>query len=151
MEQALTSFFSIQTLVFCIVVYFAVQGFRTISEAIAKKVSMQRFEHLNQHISDAWTNVILPSAPIVIGGLIAAFILSYPYPPPFDKGLYSRVFYGIVCGGACSEVYRFFRFYVKKFLPDNMKKKIDELTPNPGPGSDPPLPPDVNSDKNEMI
>lgn len=46
---------------------------------------------------DLWEKVILPIAPIILGGLIAIFATKYPYPDGLVS-LSSRVIFGMVAG-----------------------------------------------------
>jgi hypothetical protein len=150
MEQALNGFFSIQTIVFCVVIYTIVQILRSTMEHLYKALHIKVSPHFQEHLTDFWEQWFLPGAPIVVGFLLGWFIVAYPYPDPFAKTLSGRMFFGVVAGGASGYVYRFFRFYVKKFLPAEVNKKVDEtLGPVPSLSDSNPPPPEEAAVKDE--
>ncbi len=61
-----------------------------------------------------YRELILPISPILIGGLLAGLVSSYPFPEAFST-LWARVALGAVGGLASAHVYRIARqFIVKK-------------------------------------
>jgi hypothetical protein len=140
-DQVLNAFFSIQTVVFCVVVYTIVQIVRSTLERLYKALHLKVSAHFEEHLKDFWEQWFLPGAPIITGFLLGWLVSQYPYPDPFVKTLGGRMFFGIVAGGASGYVYRFFRFYVKKFLPPEVNKKLDSVlgtVPSISPDSTPP-------------
>jgi len=138
MDKIISAFFSVTTLAFCVMIYFITQGFRMIVERIASIVTPFINQNYKKHIYDIWRETILPIAPMVIGALFTLIFLKYPYPIEFSTATSARVVFGIICGGASGYVYSVVRFYVKKYLPDDINKKLDALTPLPPPaGTDP--------------
>jgi hypothetical protein len=127
MENALTNFFTTQTMIFCLIVYLIVQFFRSSVHFIYTKLENHLPKVADTFLEDMWNEFILPVAPILTGCLIAYFVKNYPYPDTFTKTTQSRVFFGGVAGISCGHVYRFFRFYVKKYLPDQINAKIDKI------------------------
>ena len=127
MESVLTSFFSVSTIVFCIVLSFIVLIIRRLVEAAAKKVAKYFPDKWEPWWVEFWREWVLPVLPIVLGVLIAFFVPLYPFPELFAATSAGRIFFGAVCGGASGYVYRFFKFYLKKLLPNNIKEKAEQI------------------------
>jgi hypothetical protein len=137
MEGILASFFSVETIVFCIVVWFAVLILRRIIQGLGKKIAYIFPDKWEPWWIEAWREWILPAMPIVLGGLMAFGIPAYPFPEAFAASSTGRVFFGLVAGGASGYAYRFFKFYLKKFLPEKVQaieEKISENVPPPDEG-----------------
>jgi hypothetical protein len=63
--------------------------------------------------ANIWRLFILPTMPVVFGGLVGGLIDTYPYP----AGLVSRpthVMYGMVCGFAAGWAYRILKAVVER-------------------------------------
>ena len=124
MESQITSFLSLETIAFSLVVYIFCQIVRTSTEKTIGKLRWPFItEHFKTHIKDFWNEAFLPILPIVAGGVAAYFLPFYPYPPSFSTTLTSRIFFGIIAGGMSGVVYKTAKFYLRKNIPDNMKKK----------------------------
>jgi hypothetical protein len=124
------SLFTIQFLVFGIVIGVVTQILRTLIEGICLRIEPylpQWMDKYKEHIKLNWSNVILRGLPILVGVLISYFIVSYPYPAIFATSVWGRVFFGIVAGSAANIIYPFFRFYLKTYLPDNIKDQANGL------------------------
>jgi hypothetical protein len=119
MENALSQFLSLQTIVYCIVIYFITMGFRFVIEALAVKVAYVFPDKWEPQFIEAWREWILPSAPVILGGVVAYALPMYPYPEVFATSITARVFFGMVAGGASGNAYRFFKYYVNKFTPSS--------------------------------
>lgn len=70
----------------------------------------------NEKINHFWTELFLPTFPMIIGGLIGAFVISYPYPAPFADGQAGKIFFGVGCGFISSWVYRIVKNYFVKLV-----------------------------------
>ena len=103
MPSVLNGVFTLSTGVFCFGVYFFVRLLRELMEA--KWPSLLK--------NATWKDVVLPTAPIAFGGLIALVASSYPYPSSFT-GVWGRVAFGIVMGGFSGWAYRIFKKIVVK-------------------------------------
>lgn len=131
MENVLTQFFSIETVVFCIGIYMLVLGFRKAIESAAPYIAPIFPDKFEPWWIEFWREWLLPNAPIIFGALIAVFVVDYPYPEVFAKSWPGRFFFGLVAGGASGNTYRFANYYIKKLVPkktDELKKKIDEVS-----------------------
>jgi len=122
MEGVLTQFLSMQTLIFIVIVYLAVATFRKVIEALAPKIAPIFPDKYEPWWVDFWHEWVLLAAPSVIGGLIAYFVESYPYPEMFANSTPGRVFFGIVAGLICNNTYKF----LKKKINQLMSKRVEE-------------------------
>lgn len=127
METALLSLFSLVFFVFAFGINIVVMAFRAIVEAIFKKLDVVLPDKVEDFLGDVWNEWILPAAPIVIGGLMAYFIADYPYPQEFAASASGRMFFGLIAGFFSATVYRFAKFNIKKYVPDEIKAKVDGL------------------------
>jgi hypothetical protein len=124
METTLLSLFSLVFFVFAFGINVVVIAFRAIIEAIFKKVKIVLPEKLKGFLLDVWNEWILPAAPVIIGGLMARFISDYPYPQEFASSASGRLFFGLIAGFFSATVYRFAKFHIKKYVPEEIKSKI---------------------------
>jgi hypothetical protein len=127
METALLSLFSLVFFVFAFGINFVVMAFRAIIEAIFKKAEIILPKKLEDFLIDVWNEWILPAAPVVIGGLMARFISDYPYPQEFAASASGRLFFGLIAGFFSATVYRFAKFHIRKYVPDEVKAKVGGL------------------------
>lgn len=116
MDQILNNFLSVQTVIFCLIAYIITQIIRTLIEKIGNKVNLYISNKVTKYIYETWRETFLPLIPLFIGGILAYKLDSYPFPVPFNTSISARIFYGIICGGASGFVYRFIRFYIKRYL-----------------------------------
>ncbi len=138
LNNALSVIFSLQTILFCLGVYLPVLIARRVLEAIFRAVSKRlpaKLTKYNDWLSHLWLDWVLPAAPVVLGGLLAAFVKQYPYPEAIvDSGL-ARVFFGLVAGFASAYVYRGFKAFLSKILPQKTTEQLSSVA-----GSNPPDP-----------
>ena len=87
------------------VAYFATLGFRFAIEKLATKIAYVFPDKWEPMFVEAWREWILPSGPVVLGGLIAYLFPMYPYPEVFAASITARVFFGMVAGGASGYAY----------------------------------------------
>lgn len=80
---------------------------------------------LNKKINHFWTELFLPTYPIIIGSLIGGLVTSYPYPEIFVNGLAGRIFFGACCGFISGWIYRIVKNYFLKFS-GNSENLTDE-------------------------
>ncbi len=81
-------------------------------------------------LGGVWQQLVLPTLPVLLGGVAGWFISSFPYP----DGLASQsthVMYGLVCGFAAGWAYRIFKAVAEKKwnvkLPGDPDDKIGAL------------------------
>lgn len=128
MESALLSLFSLVFFVFAFGIAIVVMGFRAFVEAVYTRLKPILPDKFEDFLADVWKEWILPAAPIIIGGLLAYFVADYPYPADFAGSVSGRVFFGLIAGFFSSTVYRFAKYHLKKYLPEEMKKKVDAIS-----------------------
>lgn len=132
MDGAVTSFFSMTTVIFAIVVWFLTVAFRSIVESIALRVAYIFPDKYEPYWVDVWKEWVLPAAPIVIGGLVAFLVPTYPYPAVFAASESARIFFGLVAGGASGYSYRFFKHKLNQLLPQKVKELEDKVSEHTG-------------------
>ena len=137
MDNALTGFLSIETVIFAIVIWFATLAFRFIIQGAARQVAHIFPDKYEPYWIDLWREWMLPATPVVLGGLLAFFISDYPYPSMFASSAMARVFFGLVAGGAAGYAYRFFKNKLDQLLPKRVKELRDKLSSfPPGPNKE---------------
>jgi|SRR5690606_1815101 len=129
MENVLTDLFSLQTLIFIVIIYLATATFRkVIEQGLAPKVAKFFPDKWEPWWIDFWREWVLLSAPSVIGGLIAFFVDSYPYPEIFAGSVPGKVFFGIVAGLVCNNTYKFLKKKIQQLMPQRVKEEEEKLT-----------------------
>lgn len=128
MEGVLNQFLSMQTLIFVVIVYLAVATFRKVVESLAPKIAPIFPDKYEPWWVDFWHEWVLLSAPSVIGGLIAYFVESYPYPEMFADSTPGRVFFGIVAGLICNNTYKFLKKKINQLMPKRVEEEEKKLT-----------------------
>ena len=136
MESAITGFLSIPTVIFAIVIWFITVAFRFVIERLALRIAYVFPDKWEPYWVDAWREWILPAAPVVIGGLVAYFVSSYPYPEVFASSDTARVFFGLVAGGLAGYAYRFFKYKLDQLLPERVKQMRNKVAGVLPPASD---------------
>ncbi len=101
--------FVIEGGVFCLFVGVIVYFLRSIVEFYPSILANKKINHF-------WTELFLPTIPMIIGGLIGYFVTTYPYPTPFDTGQAGRIFFGAGCGFISGWVYRVVKNYFLKLI-----------------------------------
>lgn len=129
MEQALMSIFSMSFLVFALVIAIAVLTIRNLVEFLFKKAEVVIPDKIEDVLRDVWREWVVRGLPLVIGGLFGLFLTGYPYPADFAGSDSGRVFFGLIAGLFSSTIYSFAKFHVRKYLPENIKQKIDNMNP----------------------
>jgi len=99
----------LQIIVFCIFVALIVYVTRIFVEFYPPILANKKINHF-------WTELFLPTFPIFIGGLIGAFVNSYPYPTLFVDSQAGRIFFGASCGFISGWIYRIVKNYFMKLI-----------------------------------
>lgn len=129
MENVLTNLLSLQTLIFIVIVYLATATFRKVVEkGLAPRVAKFFPDKWEPWWIDFWEEWVLLAAPSIIGGLIAFFVESYPYPEIFAKSKSGTVFFGIVAGLICNNTYKFLKKKIQQLMPQRVKEEEEKLT-----------------------
>ncbi len=128
MDGVISQFLSMQTLIFIVIVYIAVATFRRVIESLAVKIAPIFPDKYEPWWVDLWDEWILLAAPSVIGGLIAYFIDSYPYPEIFSESTPGRVFFGMVAGLICNNTYKFLKKKINQLMPKRVEEEEKKLT-----------------------
>jgi hypothetical protein len=140
MLDAVTGFFTIETIVFCVVIWFATLIVRRVVQKVAKLIGRVFPDKWEPYWINLWREDILPWLPLVTGGALAWQIDDYPYPESLAVSLSSKIFYGIVCGAISGLVYRRIKPLIKKFAPKKVKEIEKKLTEGLGPEDEETLP-----------
>jgi len=127
-DQVLDGFFSIQAVIFAIVIWLEVLVVRKIVETSAKKIAPVFPDKWEPWWVESWREWLLPGAPIVFGGLTAYLVPQYPLPEVFTTSDAGRVFCGLALGLASGYVYPRVLYYYRKFLPKKVDEKVEEIT-----------------------
>ena len=127
METVLGILFSLQTVIFCLVIAFAVLVLRRVTEAFAKKVAKIFPDKWEPWWILSWRDWILPGLPFLLGGLAGWLIPSYPYPEALATTVVARVFFGLVAGGFSGYVYRSAKSLLSKVLPEKQAEQVKEV------------------------
>lgn len=130
MEGALLALFTPSVLVFGVVVWMATLFFRKVIEALALKIAHIFPDKYEPWWQEAWREWVLPAAPIIFGGLAVLLFPTYPFPEMFET-TDSKVFLGVVLGGASGYVYRWAKFQFMKYMPEKMKELDKKLSLSP--------------------
>ena len=115
MDDFISQFFTVNVIVFSLVIWVAVWVLRKVIELYFKKITSY----------ESWRELFLPVLPVVVGGLLAVVAKQYPFPELFAKSVSSRMFLGIVCGMFSGFVYKLIK---KNFVEKLTAKKEDEKT-----------------------
>jgi hypothetical protein len=126
-DTVLESLFSIQTIVFAVVIYLQVLIFRKLIETAASKVAYIFPDKWEPFWVELWREWILPAIPVIFGGLTSYLVVQYPYPEVFASSDAGRIFFGLVAGLAAAYVYPRVLFYYRKFLP----AAVENVLPTP--------------------
>lgn len=127
-DQVLDGFFSIQAVVFAVVIWLEVLLLRKLVEVSAKKVAPIFPDKWEPWWVELWREWILPGAPIVLGGLTAGLVTQYPLPEVFANSAAGRVFCGLALGLASGYVYPRVLYYYRKFLPKKVDEQVEQIT-----------------------
>ena len=128
MESALLSLFTLSFFLFAFGVAVAVGAIKTILEAIYFRLKIVIPDKFEGFLEDFWNEWVLPAAPVVAGGVLAFFLSDYPYPEGFVGSVSGRVLFGIIAGFFSGSVYRFAKYHLKKYLPEELQKKLEDVS-----------------------
>lgn len=105
MSNVLEQLLTVPNFIFCIIIAVIIEAKnRIISYYFPKTDDNKLYQEL-----------ILPLAPILVGGVLAGLVKTYPYPEMFTASSGARVLFGCVAGLASAHIYRIAKnFLVKK-------------------------------------
>lgn len=129
MESTILSIFSASVLLYAVVVAILILIIRRSVEAFFKKAfaAISFTDKYEDKIIFIWKEWVLRVLPMVVGGLLAYFLSSYPFPEEFAASDSGRTILGIIAGLFSSQVYGFVKVHVEKYLPKNIKEKVEQL------------------------
>lgn len=107
MDQFIQTFLSWHLIIFCLsisAITFVLKKFANF--AVTKIKIMKKFH-------DFWFQVLTPTIPVIIGGIMSYFMGSYPFPEEISTTS-SRVFFGFVAGMFSGLVYKVIKSYISK-------------------------------------
>lgn len=129
MEQSFLSLFTTSFFVFALVIAIIIIIIRNIVEAIFRKLSLVIPDKIENILLDFWREWVLRGLPIILGGVIALYASQYPFPEEFAASESGRIFIGIIAGLFSSTVYSFTKFHAKKYIPKQIKEKLNNINP----------------------
>lgn len=106
MTDIFTDLFSFDMVAFCLAIFALVWIFRKGVELTFPKIINIIY----------WRELIIPSAPLILGGVGAALLSKYPYPETFGASAGSRAVFGICAGFISGWVYQI----IKKIFLDKL-------------------------------
>lgn len=109
----LSTLLSWQFVLLCLAISAIIFVLRTVIDFIIKS--------LNKKIS-LWDDVILPAAPVVLGGLMGWQMDSFPYPDNLTNKDF-RIIFGLVAGFLSASVYRMIKATIIKKVSDTIGDK----------------------------
>ena len=104
---------STSVIVLCLVIFSLAWIIRNSFETFWAKLLVK-----GTKLNKVWEELVLPTLPLVLGGVIGGFVEFYPYPEQFT-GTTSRVFFGIFAGLISGLIYR--------LVKQNLLKKIKDI------------------------
>lgn len=126
MENVISSFLTLPTIIFMVIIYLAVLVFRKGVEFSGRKIAYVFPDKYEPWWTMVWREYVLLAAPSIFGGLIAFLFTGYPFPEVFNSNIWARISFGIVAGLCTNNAYTFFNFHIKKFLPKKVKEVTDK-------------------------
>lgn len=92
--------------------------------ATVVEVTRRFVEYFEKDMKDLklWNNLILPVAPVFLGGIVAGLIKMYPYPAEIHSTT-ARIVFGLVAGLMSGFVYRALKAFINNFI----KSKTDSV------------------------
>lgn len=118
MDEVILQFFSLPTLVLCLVVWCLVWFLRKVTEHFWTASKTNKL----------WNSLGLPVLPLVTGGLIGLLAKQYPFPEIFAASMSGRVFFGVVCGLASAHIYRIIKKFLKSKEDSSVDVDLEDLT-----------------------
>lgn len=99
-------------LLFGVFVFFLIEGFRRAVEALFPRIKTD-----GTLLEALWHDVLLALVlPMMVGGVLAACLATYPYPDSLKSAWKLRFIYGFVVGGFSSNLYRLVRALYNKYV-----------------------------------
>ena len=113
----LSTLLSWQFVLLCLAVSAIIFVFRTVVDFTIKSLGKT---------SSLWEDVILPSSPVILGGLMGWFMDSFPYPDNLTSKDF-RIIFGLVAGFLSASVYRMIKAtIIRKVIDAIGDKKIED-------------------------
>jgi uncharacterized membrane protein len=112
MDAAIQTLLSWQFLMFCLAIAAMTFVFRKFIEYFIHKYM--------KNCHKFWSEVALPTIPVLLGGLIGFFVKEYPFPSDIQTAS-GRVFFGLVAGMFSGLVYRLAKSYLNKMSASTNK------------------------------
>jgi hypothetical protein len=109
MDSIIQKLLSWEFLVFCLAVFsitFVIRKF--IDYAVDHVRSLKKFHNFTME-------VLMPTIPVFVGGILAWTVDNYPYPEGLDS-VGGRVFFGMVAGMFSGLVYRIVKSFLTKSI-----------------------------------
>jgi cytochrome bd-type quinol oxidase subunit 2 len=128
MDNVLASLFTIEFVVYCVIIFLAVSGLRHSLEWLANQFFKLTDDRIDTAIKDFWREILLPVLPMIVGGLFAFFVADYPYPQIFTTSVTARVFFGIFTGLVSAHAYPRIKFYLKKLAPSKIDETAEKIS-----------------------
>lgn len=123
MEKIFEILFNWHLIMFCLsisAITFVVKKFANFG--VNKVTFLKKFH-------DFWFEVLTPTIPVLIGGLMSYFMTSYPYPPEVN-GTSGRLFFGFVAGMFSGLVYKVIKSFIVKKAMLNTNDDSSSSAPN---------------------
>ena len=98
MDMVLQTLLSWQFIMFCLGIAAMTFIIRKLIDFLVTKFKFKKFNSF-------WSEVLLPILPVVLGSIVSAMAVKYPFPEGISA-LSSRVFFGMVAGLFSGLVYR---------------------------------------------
>lgn len=114
MDPILQIFLSWQFVVFSLAVAAIMFVIRTVGEYFFKNAKLT--------VKKLWQDLFLPILPVIVGGLFAFFVKSYPYPNNLTSNG-NRIVFGVVAGLLSGLLYRVIKSLIFQKLPLESKSK----------------------------
>jgi len=131
MEQAIQGLFTTSFLVFALVIALLVSSFRKVVETLFNRIQVVLPLKVKNGLIIFWNQWVLRALPVCTGGFIAWVAPQYPYPPDFGTSPSAHIFFGLIAGLFSSTIYDLVKFHTRKYLPEDIKKRVDLLDPTP--------------------
>lgn len=128
MDNVLASLFTLEFVVYCVIIFLAVSVIRYSLEWLAQFVFKFTSDRFDKAVTDFWKEIALPVLPMIVGGLFAYFVAEYPYPEIFTTSVTARVFFGIFTGLVSAHAYPRIKFYLKKLAPTKVDEAAEKIS-----------------------
>lgn len=127
-SEAFSGILTLPFWVLVLIIGLIVAGFRWLVENLSKAIAYIFPDEWEPFWQWLWREAILPTSPLVVGGLIGLYIIQYPYPQIFNKSMWGRIFVGIIAGLFSAYCYPRIKYYLEKIsLKWNVEANKAEL------------------------